>query len=152
MFAFIVNKYFKNKGKYVMCLLCQELDFLGGLNQKQSIYVMKRHLKSRHPNNRGKVVKFGNVTEFQKSEDTESSIEKTEKIVPEIIEEIIPEEVEVPEEENIRTKYPDKVYVVLKREQTSNEVNTPKEETDVKGTLFSEPFIRELILDFFQFF
>ena len=59
----ILKLFERNTKRYVMCTLCQELEFLGGLtSKKQSIYVMKRHIKSRHPNPREKVIKFGNST------------------------------------------------------------------------------------------
>ena len=44
-------QYFKRKNKdkkYVMCTLCQELQYHGGLTKKQIKHSMKSHLKHRH--------------------------------------------------------------------------------------------------------
>ena len=58
-----VWKYFnKMKDKdYVICTVCQELQYHGGLTENQAIYCMKRHLGIRHPYRKEKVVKFENI-------------------------------------------------------------------------------------------
>ena len=46
-----VKEYFKTqKNKnYIICGVCQELQYYGGLTNKESKNSMKRHLKYRHP-------------------------------------------------------------------------------------------------------
>ena len=61
-----VWKYFECKNKnYVICIVCQELLYIGGFSKKEhqntiqilnkktkdkQIFIMKRHLRNRHPN------------------------------------------------------------------------------------------------------